>query len=291
MQKKKSSPARRGATAPGGSQSILRAMSVLRFVASGREEGRRLSEVAQALNLNVATAHRLLGTLVYLGFLVHRSANKSYRVGPELISLAAIAHAQFAFRELFHGPMRQIAEATGDTVLLQVRSGDETVCISRASGSMVFATVVMDVGKRLPLGIGASGLAMLAYMDEDECEEVLERCRPAYEDLGLSVETIRASVRKSRALGYGFQEGQLTREVAGIGVLLLDASGIAAAVSVIGLRQRFDPARRKHVVEAIRAACADIQGLTLFPPVDERPARKVAKGAARRGLRAVNTER
>ena len=91
--------------------------------------------------------------------------------------------------------------------------------------------------------------------------------------------------------GSSMREVTAWREVAGIGVLLLDASGIAAAVSVIGLRQRFDPARRKHVVEAIRAACADIQGLTLFPPVDERPARKVAKGAARRGLRAVNTER
>lgn len=258
----------RGANAPGGSQSILRAMSVLRFVAAGREDGRRLTEVASALNLNVATAHRMLGTLTHLGLLVHRADAKSYRVGPELISLAAIGHAQFALGEAFRPAMTRIAKETGDTVLLQIFSGDETVCIARVSGSDAFATLVMNVGSRLPLGVGAAGLAKLAYLDEQEAEDVLRRCSTAYTKLGLSVDVIRGTVRKSRAYGYGFQEGQFTREVGGLGVLMLDAQGeAAAAVSVIALRNRLTPARRTEIAMIIRDACGGMPGISPFPAI------------------------
>ena len=266
-------------------------MSVLRYVASARENGRRLTDVAEALGLNIATAHRLLGTLVFLGLLVHRSETKSYKIGPELISLAAVAHSQFAFRDLFTTAMARIAEETGDTVFLQVQSGDETVCLARTTGAFAIAALVLDVGTRLPMGVGAAGLAMLAYMSDEEGEQVFARCAAKFKEIDLKIDTVRAAVRKSRAVGFGFQEGQLTKEVGGISVLLLDTNGIAAAVSVTALKQRMDPARRRQVAEIIRAACADIPGLTLFPknlpgasPQARKPTREASMTSRRKSF-------
>ncbi len=251
---------------PAGTQAILRAIDVLRVIAAGGADGKRLTDVASELGLNVATAHRLLGTLAYSNLVVQRPDQKTYQLGPELISLAATAHSQFAIRDLFRPAMMRIAGETGDTVFLQIRSGDETVCIARELGSYEIPALVLEVGTRLPLGAGAAGLAMLASMPADECERVLSRCEPAYRAVKLDPETIRKSVARSRTLGFGYQDGQMTRGVTGVGVALFENGRMAAAISVTAISQRVNARRRNEIVETIRKACAAIPRITVHSP-------------------------
>lgn len=258
--------------APAGSQSIRRAMEVLSFVAAGKENGRRLTDVSNALGLNIATAHRLLNTLVFLGLLLQRSHDKSFVLGPELVSLAAMGHSHFILRDVFKDPMTRIAAVSEDTVFLQVLSGSETVCVARTTGSFAVPALELDVGTRLPVGVGSAGLAMLAAMPDDQCEAVLQECSPHYNSLGLKPLVVRQSIVTSRTLGYGYQVGQLTKEVAGVGVCFLDDNGIAAAVSVTALSQRLDRKRAKMIVSLIRDECSGIPGLSVFPAVLPGPA-------------------
>jgi DNA-binding IclR family transcriptional regulator len=162
--------------------------------------------------------------------------------------------------------LEKIAKETGDTVYLQVRAGDETICLSRVFGAFRLAVLVLDVGSRLPMGVGAAGLAFLMLMDDEERDAVLNRGALEFKKYNLRPEKVRAAINESRRVGYAVQHGQSREGVSGVAVLLIDENGNATgAVSVIALTSRMDAQRMRQVVKIIRSACADLHGLQPYP--------------------------
>jgi DNA-binding IclR family transcriptional regulator len=71
-------------------QSVERALQVLTaFEVDGQELG--VTEIAALLGVHKSTASRLAATLVASGFLERSPASESFRLGPELPRLAALA--------------------------------------------------------------------------------------------------------------------------------------------------------------------------------------------------------
>ena len=67
----------------------------------------------------------------------------------------------------------RIAERTGDTVFLNVRSGPDVLCIDRKEGTFPIKTLIIEVGNRRPLGVGAGGIALLMPLPDEELERVV----------------------------------------------------------------------------------------------------------------------
>src|SRR5690348_13109226 len=72
----------------GNNQSVERALSVLRTFTSGRAE-MRMSDVAKAAGLGASTTSRLLATLEVAGFVERDPVSGLYRLGLDVVSLAA----------------------------------------------------------------------------------------------------------------------------------------------------------------------------------------------------------
>ena len=71
-------------------QSVERALQVLTaFEVDGQELG--VTEIAALLGVHKSTASRLAATLTANGFLERSAASESFRLGPELPRLAALA--------------------------------------------------------------------------------------------------------------------------------------------------------------------------------------------------------
>ena len=75
------------------SPAVDRAVAVLNHLAAAPRQRFTLSELARDLDLNKATAHALLATLVDVGYLVRHDDDKSYALGPALIALGNAALA------------------------------------------------------------------------------------------------------------------------------------------------------------------------------------------------------
>jgi DNA-binding IclR family transcriptional regulator len=74
-------------------QSVERALQVLSaFELDGQELG--VSEIAGLLDVHKSTASRLAATLAASGFLERAPASESFRLGPEVARLAALAPAE-----------------------------------------------------------------------------------------------------------------------------------------------------------------------------------------------------
>jgi DNA-binding IclR family transcriptional regulator len=156
-----------------GAQGVHRVADLLRAIASHDAAGARLLDLARQCRLEPPTTHRLLKALDAEGLVARDPSARTYTLGPLTFELGLAAAHHFRARDLCAQALQAIAEHTGDTVFLSMRSGLDTVCIDRREGRFPIKTLTLDVGTRRPLGLGAGGLALLAALDDAEIDAVL----------------------------------------------------------------------------------------------------------------------
>lgn len=249
---------------PEGSQSIVRAVELLDCVASRGDVGIRLSQVVAVTGLNIATARRILQTLVVEGLLVFDSKDKIYTIGPAIYSYAAKSNSLFSIHERFIPLLDNIAQQTQDTVLLSLRSGFESVCLARREGAFPIRVMSLQEGSRRPLGAGSGSLAILAFLPDPERAEVLKKCEPLYVPFGLSLSVISKSIIEARKFGFSFNPGHIIDGVFGIGVPILKDDQVVASISVAAIESRMDPKRRLDIVAIIRRELSSLKDYS-FP--------------------------
>ncbi|CAO3450025.1 AMP-dependent synthetase and ligase [Azospirillum largimobile] len=77
--------------AAGGTQSLERAIALLRAVADAGTDGARLADLMAGVGLSKATAHRLLMALAREGLVEQDGRSKRYHLGPDLVALGDLA--------------------------------------------------------------------------------------------------------------------------------------------------------------------------------------------------------
>lgn len=75
----------------GGTQSLERAIALLRAVADAGTGGARLADLMAGVGLSKATAHRLLMALAREGLVEQDGRSKRYHLGPDLVALGDLA--------------------------------------------------------------------------------------------------------------------------------------------------------------------------------------------------------
>jgi DNA-binding IclR family transcriptional regulator len=108
----------------------------------------RLADVAEGSGVNKATALRLLESLIDEGFVVRDEATRRYALGDEALTLGIAMQGRDHIRDRARPTLLRLAAATGDTLLLSVRSGVESVCVDREFGSYPIRANYLDLGMR-----------------------------------------------------------------------------------------------------------------------------------------------
>jgi DNA-binding IclR family transcriptional regulator len=245
---------------PDGTQSITRAVSLLREIAAHNFAGSRLVDLAAHTDLKAATAHRILASLVREGLVMHRRGSRQYFLGPLAYELGLASSMHFNLKEMSAPMLRRLARTTGDTVFLTVRSGADSVVIDRAEGGYPIKVLTQEIGARRPLGSTVGGLALLLELDDEEVEQIVAANTPRLARYGhLSVEVLRRMIGRSRSLGYGLNENDIFEGVTGVGVAIPHGFGRpSAALSVIAISSRWTPERREEVVTLLKESARQL---------------------------------
>jgi len=249
-----------------GAQSIHRAVALIGAIARQNSEGARLSDLAAAVGLKTATAHRILRALVAAGFVAQSVNQKVYRLGSELYALGRQAK-EFDLRSRYEPLLVDLAEQTGDSVYLSVRAGHDAVYVEHVSGSYPIRVLPFDVGSRWPLGIGAPGIAILSALPATESERIIQMNAPRYPKIkGVTADEVRRFVDAARRHGYAYNHRRFINSIAGISVPILDRdSEPVAAVSIVAIASRLDVKRRKKVAEIMTRQLAKISERAAAP--------------------------
>lgn len=237
---------------PWGTQSIHRAVTVLRELSSHGAPGTRLVEIAEALQLERPTVHRILKGLMAQGMVSRDAKTKCYRLGHLVYELGLAASPHFNLKEICQPTLQRIARKTEDSVYLTVRSGLDAVCLDRLEGSFPIQARTLDIGGRRPLGCGAGGLALLLELSDDEIERVIALNAPRLPSAGrMTVDRMRDAVRKSRQAGYAVNEEDILDGVSAIGVPVRSPGQGRAyvSISIAGISPRFASTRREEMAQ------------------------------------------
>jgi len=240
-------------------QSLDRAIDLLRRIAAEHKSGARLSDLVAASGLAQPTVHRLLRQMVE-GGLVMQDAQRRYRLGHLAYELGLVASTHFGLRDQCAPHLQRVCADTGDTAFLIVRSGSDSFCLDRRSGSFPIQVLTVEVGKRRPLGIGGGGLALLSFMPPDELPEVLDRIEPHLAQYGgLTRAILLELVQAARARGWANITNYAVAGVTSLGVPIRDRAGVlVGALSVSAMTVRMQP-REEFVAQVMQREVAALQ--------------------------------
>lgn len=249
--------------APTGAQTIHRAIRALKLVAAQPERGIRLVDLAEAMGLERPTAHRLLKALTEERMLVQHPGSRRYSLGALLFELGLAAAHQYNLRDVAQPVLKALAEQTGDTSFLFVRSGNDAVCIARQGGTHPIQTPVVPAGARQPLGVNAGGLALLSALPEQEAIQIIHSVEPrlaAYGD--LEVEQLVRYWERARKLGYALIGEHAVPGISAIGLPVVNAAGLPiAAITVASIHSRMSGARLSSIVPLLKKAASELTEL------------------------------
>jgi DNA-binding IclR family transcriptional regulator len=235
-----------------GTQSIRRALAVLRIVAAGQERGVRLVDVVRDAGLNRPTAHRILRVLVEEGAAEQDDASRRYRIGREVSLLGLARMAPFPIRSIAGPCLRHLSESLGDTAFLTIVNGDDSVCIDRQPGSFPVKVLSIEIGARRPLGVGVSGLVLLAAMPRREAAQVVERNDARLRGLGVDPSTLLERADAVRRQGHAYAPVGLVPGSRALAVPVRDAAGATVAgLAIATITPRLPASRVPEVVRAM----------------------------------------
>lgn len=256
-----------GAIGAAGTQSLQRAIALLRIIAVNNRSGSRLVELYRRTGLERPTAHRLLQGMVAEKLIRQDLQSKRYYLGALAYELGLAAAPKLAVRDICLPYVEAVAEHTSDTVFLTVRSGFDGICVARADGAFPIKMFVHDVGRHRPLNVGASGLALLSALPDDEIDRIcrinVERTRrksPRFTEAAL-----RASIESTRRRGYATNKVMDEPPVHSVGMAIRAPDGTpAAGISVSTLASRLGHDRLEMVVrcldDTVRSIEAELRG-------------------------------
>ena len=266
-------------------QTLDRGIRVVRLLAAA-PDGLTATELARSLGVHRAVVYRLLGTLTAHG-LVLRGADGRYRPWLGLVELARGVSARWG---AVAGPvLEQLAADVGATAVLSVAHGDDCVALLVAEPRDTVLHVAYRPGLRHPLGIGASGKAILAGRPPAPGEDAGRRRRPRTRRRN---EPWRAPGGSGRRRGADRRRGALRRASVGVVSLAeLDEHATALVADAAAASPRWcrsarpgsqrDTGRRRSTR---RAADGVVRSRGTVPTREPEPVGRRRRGSSSAGL-------
>jgi DNA-binding IclR family transcriptional regulator len=178
------------------SPAVGRIVSILNFFVEHPDQAFTLTQIVKSLRLSRATCHALLVGLVEAGYL-YRRPDKSYVLGPALISLAVNAQQHFSPLAVARQEMRMLADELDVVAAALFREGDEVVVRERAT-SLTHLSGAVPAGQRYPLH--PWGSFFLVPLPDGEFEDELAKATPPLSEEGR--ENVRQQMRFARRYGF-----------------------------------------------------------------------------------------
>jgi IclR family acetate operon transcriptional repressor len=139
-------------------------------------DGLSATEVTKLSGLPVSTVHRFLVNLEEAGFLDCGVSGK-YHLGIACFSIGHAALGQLDIRRLSLPYLQALNQHTRETIHLTVRQGPTAVYVEKLD-SPEHLRIFSRIGALVPLYCTAVGKVLLAYMPQEERDDILQHFEP-----------------------------------------------------------------------------------------------------------------
>lgn len=186
-----------------GVQSVERAFELLELM--GRAGGEcSLSELSAGTPLPPPTIHRLLRTLVGIGY-VRQLPNRRYALGPRLIRLGEVANRQLGAVAV--PVLQSLVDELKETASLAVLDGDMVIYTGQVPSPHSMRTN-NEAGRRVHLHTSGVGKAVLSELDDARIVRLVSQAglTATTPNAVTSLSGVFAEVEKIRSQGYSVDD-------------------------------------------------------------------------------------
>ncbi|CAG0969326.1 HTH-type transcriptional regulator XynR [Anaerolineales bacterium] len=239
-------------------RAVERALQILECFDNEHAE-RGISEIAQAVELHKATAHRIVTTLVNYGYLERAEDGQKYRLGLELTNLGfKVIHRMDLRREAIPY-MKQLVEQWDETCDLSVFDRGSILYIEVVRGSRAL-TVAAAVGQRLPIHCTASGKLFLTHLPPEEQNSILSKPLASYTASTVtSPDEIRKEMEVIRNQGYAIDKEGFEVGVCAVAAPIYNRRGnVIAVIGSPSPTSRMTPERTGEMAKSFKEAAQAI---------------------------------
>jgi DNA-binding IclR family transcriptional regulator len=203
------------------------------FEAEGRPLG--ISDLARRLGASKGSVRDILETLRWHGLLQRDDATKLYQLGPRLVRLGQAALARLDLPVVARPFLADLADATGETVLLLVPQGERALILDKAEGNATMR-VSAPVGRRIPVLAGAVGKVTLAHTDPAERTRRLAALPRYTARTVVDATALAHQLEQVLRDGYALDDEEYLDGVRAAAAPVRDASGrLVAVLLTVGL--------------------------------------------------------
>jgi len=240
--------------ASGGVQSVERVFELLELITDAGGDV-TLSELSSSTDLPLPTIHRLLRTLVSLGY-IRQLPNRRYALGPRLIRLGEGANKQLG--ALAQPQLKVLVDRLRETSNMAVLDSDMVIYVAQVP-SLHSMRMFTEVGRRAHTHATGVGKAILAQLDDDTVRGIVARAgmpTPTAKSIG-DVDELLADLKLIRERGYSIDEEEQELGVRCFAMAVPNAP-TPSAISVSGPVSRVDEDFADKAVPVLREAAEAI---------------------------------
>lgn len=210
-----------------------------------------VSQLARELKINRSNAHRILATLVALGY-VRQTEASTYAPSLKLWELGLTGRSVNELGRIAKPHLVDLCAATGETVLISVLDGGDTLYLEKQESAQPIR-IAATIGSRIPAYCSATGRVLLAYDPgaENRIQDMkLVRFTP--QSIG-SVKELRGALDEVRRLGFAFSAQGYMAGICALAVPIRGSNGeVVAALGLTSVAQKMSAMTVKRLVSGLK---------------------------------------
>lgn len=230
-------------------QSIHRASQIMAAIAE-HSNSISLTELSKIVDLHKSTVHRILGTLIEIGYVQQNPTNSHYELTIKLFEIGSSVIRNNSLTTIAKPYLRQLRDLSGEVVHLVVPDSGEIVYIDKVE-SIHTLRMHSYVGKRSPMYCTAVGKAILSQQSREKIEAYWQSITPVKhtENTIVALEPFIEELGRIKATGISYDNEEHEKDIRCIGTTLEGFSGeVVAAISISGPVQRMTDAHIESLI-------------------------------------------
>lgn len=239
-------------------QSLDRALALLELIA--QEDGLTLTELAQRAGVPPSTAHRILSTLEAHNYVLHEEERGLWLIGVRAFEVGSSFLRNRKLAATGRAVMRELQQATGESVNLGIEDEDGIVFISQIESHQTLRAFHRP-GSRGAIHASGIGKALLSTFTDDEVKRVLHKTGlEAFTDKTLVVpDRLFAELEVTRTRGWAIDDEERTPGMRCIAAPIYNEHGEAfAGLSISGPTVRVSDERIGELGPMVKRAAEEI---------------------------------
>jgi IclR family acetate operon transcriptional repressor len=257
-----------------------RCLSIIELLAGDAGE-MPLGEIAERLSLPKSGAHRLLATLVELGWVEKDPETSFYRLTMRLAILGQHFYVATGIPDICQPLLDRLAKESREFVRLAVVDSDSLVWVAEAQGATGGLIYQSSLGTNtVPPFATASGKAWLATLRPERAMQValkdggFERADRYGPNVVRSIDALVRELERTAKRGYGVAVNEAEPGVTAIAAVIRSGADgpVMGTVSVAGPSVRMTEPRIRELAPLVLRAAAEMSSLWPLRPRIRPPA-------------------